>query len=155
MSSKSRRDLSPAFPTTFPTLPPLNNHEAIAISIDDPISRASSFFDSIKPSILPQAYGTSSLTSGLDGLASQALSQIAKIFGESLNVALNSLISEIMDHVGIRDWYGLYFGVLCSADYSPSFRDPDASLSNITCDPLRGLSKSFVAFFLRSPANMQ
>ncbi|RKF62006.1 putative integral membrane protein [Erysiphe neolycopersici] len=139
VSSNVRRDLSIALPTIFPSLPQLDVHD---IQADYPFSRVSSFFNSIKTSIIPQPTGTGSITSGLDGLASNALSQIVKIFGDSLNEALNSLISEIIDHVGIRDWYGLYFGVLCSADYSPSFSDPDASLSNITCKSLRALKSS-------------
>lgn len=137
-SSNSRRDLSDILPTPLPSQPRFDARGLIVARADDPLSRASSFFNSIRTSILPQPTGA--IAGGFSSLANQALSQIAKIFGESINDALNSLISEIVDEVGIREWYGLYFGVLCSADYKPNFRDPDATLANISCSSLRGLS---------------
>lgn len=124
-SSNSRRDLSDILPTPLPSQPRFDARGLIVARADDPLSRASSFFNSIRTSILPQPTGA--IAGGFSSLANQALSQIAKIFGESINDALNSLISEIVDEVGIREWYGLYFGVLCSADYKPNFRDPDAT----------------------------
>ncbi|POS83183.1 hypothetical protein EPUL_005664 [Erysiphe pulchra] len=81
--SDYRRDTS----FTFPQQPDFEN----------PVSHASSFLNSFRTSMLPQPTG--SIYSGFDGLASQALSQIADIFGRSLNKALNSIITELVDQI--------------------------------------------------------
>lgn len=77
-----------------------------------------------------------------DDLFGELFDPVVGFFGNTLNSAMNSFTSELKQSLGIRQWYGLYLGTLCSADFSPNFKDPDATLSNLRCKPVGGTPKS-------------
>ncbi|RKF76608.1 putative integral membrane protein [Golovinomyces cichoracearum] len=75
-----------------------------------------------------------------DELFGELFDPVVGFFGNKLNSALNSFTSELKESLGIRQWYGLYLGTLCSADFSPNFKDPDATLSNLRCKSVGGFT---------------
>ncbi|TQS34872.1 hypothetical protein Golomagni_04728, partial [Golovinomyces magnicellulatus] len=85
---------------------------------------------------------TDKISEAGDDFFGQIIDPAVGLFENTLNGALNSLTSELIKSLGIRQWYGLYMGTFCSADYSPNFKDPDATLSRLKCKPLGGTSKS-------------
>ncbi|RKF60814.1 putative integral membrane protein [Golovinomyces cichoracearum] len=75
-----------------------------------------------------------------DDLFGELFDPVLGLFGNKLNSAMNSFTSELKQSLGIRQWYGLYLGTLCSADFSPNFKDPDVTLSNLRCKPVGGFT---------------
>lgn len=62
--------------------------------------------------------------------------------GEVVKV-VNTLVEDVMDALGVQEWYGLYVTELCSGMYEPSFDTPGAKRNTTSCTQLSTSSPSF------------
>ncbi|KAG4420483.1 hypothetical protein IFR04_006403 [Cadophora malorum] len=68
------------------------------------------------------------LLQGLLGVATGAAGQ------EIINV-VNSLVAEVLDALGIDDFYSLYMREYCSGSYTPNYSSPNAKRDTKKCTP--------------------
>ncbi|KAL2066762.1 hypothetical protein VTL71DRAFT_2834 [Oculimacula yallundae] len=54
--------------------------------------------------------------------------------GEIIKV-VNGLVADVLDALGIEEYYSLYMNEFCSGDYTPNYTSPDAKRSVKKCTP--------------------
>ncbi|KAG4434050.1 hypothetical protein IFR05_010472 [Cadophora sp. M221] len=106
-------------------------------------SIGSGFSSAVNPAT-PSATGSSG--TGGTGNGSGFLQDLETLFNSLLGAAtgaagqeivnvVNGLIAEVLDALGIDDWYSLYMNEYCSGNYTPSYDAPNAKRHSKKCTP--------------------
>lgn len=112
-------------PTRGPT--PAEILEARQLSLPGP-SQVSSFFASIGSGLAsaasPQSTGTSGSTNGsgllgdLESFFNSLVGTVSGAAGGEIVTVVNSIVKDVMDALGVKDWYGIYMTGFCDGDYT-------------------------------------
>ncbi|CZR53580.1 uncharacterized protein PAC_03460 [Phialocephala subalpina] len=94
------------------------------------VSQVSSFFASVgselSSAISPQSTGTSGSTNSsgllgdLESFFNSLVGTVTGAAGEELVTVVNSIVKDVTDSLGIKDWYGIYMTGFCDGDYTSS-----------------------------------
>ena len=110
------------------------------------ISQISSFFSSVGSDLTPATTGVPGSNSG-GTLLGDFENFVEDIFGNVTTAAagevvkvVNTLVEDVMDALGVQEWYGLYMTELCSGTYEPSFDTPMAKRNTTSCTQLSASS---------------
>ncbi|KAH7370915.1 hypothetical protein BKA65DRAFT_562869 [Rhexocercosporidium sp. MPI-PUGE-AT-0058] len=114
-------------------------------------SEIKSFFSSIGSgfsSVVNPASPSSTSSAGLGGTrgGNGFLQDIESLFNNLLGAAtgaagqdiinvVNGLVADVLDSLGIDEWYSLYMNEFCSGNYTPSYQSPDAKRHSKKCTP--------------------
>ncbi|KAF8861470.1 hypothetical protein BDZ45DRAFT_799934 [Acephala macrosclerotiorum] len=112
-------------PTRGPT--PAEILEERQLSLLGP-SQVSSFFASIgsdlSSAVSPKSTGTSGSTNGsgllgdLESFFNSLVGTVTGAAGDEIVTVVNSIVKDVTDALGIKDWYGIYMTGFCDGDYT-------------------------------------
>ncbi|KAK0122484.1 hypothetical protein ONS95_010715 [Cadophora gregata] len=79
--------------------------------------------------------GGSQLLQDLESLFQNLLGTATGTAGQEIVNVVNGLVSEVLDALGIQDWYSLYMREFCSGSYTPNYNSANAKKHTTKCTP--------------------
>ncbi|KAH7413479.1 actin cortical patch SUR7/pH-response regulator pali [Cadophora sp. MPI-SDFR-AT-0126] len=79
--------------------------------------------------------GSGGFLQDLEGLFQSLLGAATGAAGQEIVDVVNRLIAEVLDALGIDDYYSLYMREYCSGSYTPNYSSPNAKKKNAKCTP--------------------
>ncbi|KAH9205491.1 actin cortical patch SUR7/pH-response regulator pali [Leptodontidium sp. 2 PMI_412] len=79
--------------------------------------------------------GGSGFLQDLESLFNSLLGAATGAAGQEIVNVINGLVAEVLDALGIDEWYSLYMNEYCSGNYTPSYESPNAKRHSTKCTP--------------------
>lgn len=100
----------------------------------DLISDASTFFAGLNPTATSGLAASATAAFGAaTSVIGSALGGLGTLAGQEVEKVVNGVVEDVLDSLGIQQYYTLYMMEFCGGKFVPNYADPNAKMNITSC----------------------